>query len=75
MKFKVGDFVVRVNNDFNMFKVGDVAEILEITSTDNVLVTNEIISKNATERANGFKCYGVEPKNIRKATKLERVLR
>lgn len=75
MKFKVGDFVVRINCDFNMFKVGDIAEIVEITDHENVLVTSGIISKYASLRSCGYNAYGVESKNLRKATKLERVLR
>lgn len=69
MDWKVGDKVVRINEDGNAFyKIGDIATVMAVYAT-NVTVTNEAIKQGSSTGT--FEAW---VNNLRKLTKLERAL-
>lgn len=64
LKFKVGDIVVRINEDANpVFKIGHIATVIEVKG-NNISVSYGLDKQ----------IYVSWKENLRKATKLERAL-
>jgi hypothetical protein len=75
MDFKVGDKVRRIDHNYKLLKVGDIATVVKLDDYENIFVTNDVIKEDKDGHSRVCSgAYGVLPRKLVLVTPLEELL-